>query len=695
MFKNLFKNLKENDKNLEDTKEEVEDRPVSEIGLKCPNIQKDNVPESGRLDPEQQKQYDEGHEIVEETDNGEGSVTIKKPAKKATEKFAEYKHFYNDKFNSCKNLDEILYTYVAHTNCCNLQEDLRLRYVSMYVFNTGLSKDKLSIDQIKFLLEKKLFVEHKDEVKEKQDVSNTIDKKLYSDLKSHFERKIIAYQGFEDDISEDAIIMLVFSHYGIEAIDSDLFIRTLLRVVIDLGLPEIDSKDIDIRHYLKQRILNIVDTEFWDGDKEKIFECEIFIVGRYIKIKTTDFKRILFKSGEGPLYINASPLSSNYMFSIYIEGGTSFAMNTRDKDKILKYFKYINDGIMEEVNQKIKIILKEVCNPTEDLIAIIQNFLNIMPSNILLDRDSYVAFEHLTSFNSFVAKQMLDSDQEHREIIINKLDEDTNSYDIVLDFIGDSYKKLVLIAGKYIKIPEKYHSSVVWKILRQEAVKFMSEYWNNEYCIYIKDEMQITDLNEYVDAYCKCADIPTKNIVPVGLLTYYLMKKRMFPADINGNFVECNIYLIDKILQKAEEIELDAFENKLMNVQVQRRAEYSIDDVDLMDGHEFEHFVGLLFTKMGYMVETTKGSGDQGTDIIVDKKGIRIGIQTKCYSNKVTNKAVQEIFASLNHYNCNKGMVITNNYFTDSALELAQSNNIVLWDRDILKKKIEEIFNSY
>ena len=62
------------------------------------------------------------------------------------------------------------------------------------------------------------------------------------------------------------------------------------------------------------------------------------------------------------------------MFSIYIEGGTSFAMNTRDKDKILKYFKYINDGIMEEVNQKIKIILKEVCNPTEDLIAIIQNF---------------------------------------------------------------------------------------------------------------------------------------------------------------------------------------------------------------------------------------------------------------------------------------------------------------------------------
>ncbi|MDI9477036.1 MAG: restriction endonuclease [Natronincolaceae bacterium] len=318
-----------------------------------------------------------------------------------------------------------------------------------------------------------------------------------------------------------------------------------------------------------------------------------------------------------------------------------------------------------------------------------------MPLNILLDRDNYVAFEYLISFNSFVAKQMLDSNREHREIIINKLDEDTNFYNVIMDFIGDSYKKLVQIAGKYINIPEKYHSSVVWRILRQEAVEFMSNHWNNEYCIYIKDEMQITDLNEYVDAYCKCSDIPTKNIVPVGLLTYYLMKKIMFPADINGNFVECNIYLTDKMLQKIEELELELFENKLINAQVQERMEYSIDDVDLMDGYEFEYFIGLLFTKMGYMVETTKGSGDQGMDIIVEKKGIRIGIQTKCYSNKVTNKAVQEVFASLNHYNCNKGMVITNNYFTDSALELAQSNNIVLWDRDILKKKIGEIFNPY
>lgn len=93
------------------------------------------------------------------------------------------------------------------------------------------------------------------------------------------------------------------------------------------------------------------------------------------------------------------------------------------------------------------------------------------------------------------------------------------------------------------------------------------------------------------------------------------------------------------------------------------------------------------------MTEITKSSGDQGMDIIAEKGGNRIGIQSKFYSSKVTNKAVQEIFTALNHYNCSKGIVVTNNYFTDSAVELAQSNNIILWDRDILKSKIGELLS--
>ena len=37
-------------------------------------------------------------------------------------------------------------------------------------------------------------------------------------------------------------------------------------------------------------------------------------------------------------------------------------------------------------------------------------------------------------------------------------------------------------------------------------------------------------------------------------------------------------------------------------------------------------------------------------------------------------------------------MVITNNYFTQQAIELAQVNDVILWDRYELKKQLDENF---
>ncbi|MBB6713112.1 restriction endonuclease [Clostridium gasigenes] len=111
-----------------------------------------------------------------------------------------------------------------------------------------------------------------------------------------------------------------------------------------------------------------------------------------------------------------------------------------------------------------------------------------------------------------------------------------------------------------------------------------------------------------------------------------------------------------------------------------------------MSGYEFEDFISKLFKKMGYSTSVTKRSGDQGIDVIVEKGDSKIGVQAKCYSGSVGNKAIQETVAGLRFYNCNKGLVVTNNYFTKSAVELAQINDIVLWDRTMLKQKINELF---
>ena len=110
---------------------------------------------------------------------------------------------------------------------------------------------------------------------------------------------------------------------------------------------------------------------------------------------------------------------------------------------------------------------------------------------------------------------------------------------------------------------------------------------------------------------------------------------------------------------------------------------------DQMDGHEFEHYCGQLLQKNSFSnVEVTRGSGDQGIDIIAYKDGIKYGIQCKCYSSDIGNKAVQEAFAGKTFYNCHIAAVLTNRHFTRSAQELASRNGVLLWDREKLEDLI-------
>ncbi|NNG67526.1 restriction endonuclease [Caldanaerobacter subterraneus] len=112
-----------------------------------------------------------------------------------------------------------------------------------------------------------------------------------------------------------------------------------------------------------------------------------------------------------------------------------------------------------------------------------------------------------------------------------------------------------------------------------------------------------------------------------------------------------------------------------------------------MTGKEFESFIYDLFERMGYSVRLTPSSRDQGIDLIATKNGLSIGIQAKRYSTKVSNKAIQEAVAGMKYYNLSKVIVITNNYFTKSAIQLAEANEIILWDRTILTEKIRDFYS--
>ena len=106
--------------------------------------------------------------------------------------------------------------------------------------------------------------------------------------------------------------------------------------------------------------------------------------------------------------------------------------------------------------------------------------------------------------------------------------------------------------------------------------------------------------------------------------------------------------------------------------------------VNGMTGEEFEEYVGAHFEAQGYKVEITASSYDYGADLVMRKDGILTVVQAKRYRGKVGNKAIQEVVGSMGYYKADKGIVITNSYFTSNAKNLAKANDIELWDRDRL-----------
>lgn len=117
----------------------------------------------------------------------------------------------------------------------------------------------------------------------------------------------------------------------------------------------------------------------------------------------------------------------------------------------------------------------------------------------------------------------------------------------------------------------------------------------------------------------------------------------------------------------------------------------ALDEIDNVDGETFETILYNRFKSMKFMVYFTPTSGDFGADLIVEMKDLSVAVQCKRYNYKsgrtVGVKAIQEVLGAMYYYGTQRGMVITNAVYTQSARELARSiGTITLWDREDLKK---------
>ena len=92
-------------------------------------------------------------------------------------------------------------------------------------------------------------------------------------------------------------------------------------------------------------------------------------------------------------------------------------------------------------------------------------------------------------------------------------------------------------------------------------------------------------------------------------------------------------------------------------------------DFDDMDGWEFEEYVAKLLVRDGYI-------------------HVEVTIQCKHYAGKIPNKAVQEAYAGAEFYGCDVPVVLTNSFFSPSALELGDEIGVELWDREELLRLV-------
>jgi restriction system protein len=110
--------------------------------------------------------------------------------------------------------------------------------------------------------------------------------------------------------------------------------------------------------------------------------------------------------------------------------------------------------------------------------------------------------------------------------------------------------------------------------------------------------------------------------------------------------------------------------------------------LDAMSGPEFEASLAELFGLLGYEVELI-GGFDKGADLVLARDGERTAVQAKRHSGSVGIDAVRQLIDGMRSYECARGLVVTNSFFTEQAIECAERWSIDLWDRRELAQYVE------
>ena len=97
-----------------------------------------------------------------------------------------------------------------------------------------------------------------------------------------------------------------------------------------------------------------------------------------------------------------------------------------------------------------------------------------------------------------------------------------------------------------------------------------------------------------------------------------------------------------------------------------------------LSGDEFERELGTLYRQLGYRVESTPSSGDQGVDLILRKNGKTTVVQCKSHQSPVGPAIVRELFGSLVAFRADNAILACTGGFTRGVKQFVRGKPIDL-----------------
>ncbi|MBT9805650.1 hypothetical protein GPK84_06760 [Blautia wexlerae] len=370
---------------------------------------------------------------------------------------------------------------------------------------------------------------------------------------------------------------------------------------------------------------------------------------------------------------------------VEVNGSFYHFAHRKDEENFLRYIDeynmFIEKMMVDTQKECEKVYIKLIEN--QEILDMIQNFIDMIPEIVFIDYELYCTVLYKFCVADQVTRNYLKFSEEENNSSVQVLMRSGNQE--AFNEIWGLITNLKNLLEEKFSVDIYCSVLVTYMLINHGLVERYSELWKEEYDSFVDTE----NIEEYIQKYYNNNCLIREDYKGIAALTYAVLQNSK--EEIIG-YRQKYQDIVQSLINAVSIKQKNDFSERLFaqrDKDACKQASISIEDIDLMSGAEFEQFVCELFKKMGYIAYVTKTSGDQGIDVVAEKDSVKIGIQAKCYSGTVGNSAVQEAVAGKSFYMCNRIIVVTNNYFTKSAIELANANGVILWNRDILKEKIK------